>query len=63
MHIGEVAQPSTELSLRSLAHWTSGAASTPQVDTDGGFRLYTEADVEKILSSAAWSPSGSPSSR
>ena len=48
MHIGEVAAR-TELSLRSLRHWEEVGLIAPSGRTDGGFRLYTEADVEKIL--------------
>ncbi|KRE42757.1 MerR family transcriptional regulator [Knoellia sp. Soil729] len=48
MHIGEVAER-TELSLRSLRHWDEVGLLRPSGRTDGGFRLYTEADVDKIL--------------
>ena len=48
MHIGEVATR-TELSLRSLRHWDEVGLLSPSARTEGGFRLYTEADVEKIL--------------
>ena len=48
MHIGEVAAR-TELSLRSLRHWDDVGLLRPSGRSDGGFRLYTEADVEKIL--------------
>lgn len=48
MHIGEVATR-TELSLRSLRHWDEVGLLRPSGRTDGGFRLYTEADVEKVL--------------
>lgn len=48
MHIGEVAAR-TELSLRSLRHWEEVGLLVPSARTDGGFRLYTEADVEKIM--------------
>lgn len=48
MHIGEVAAR-TELSLRSLRHWEEVGLLTPSGRTDGGFRLYTEQDVETIL--------------
>src|SRR4029079_18633713 len=48
MHIGEVAAR-TELSLRSLRHWDEVGLLKPSGRTEGGFRLYTEADVEKIL--------------
>lgn len=48
MHIGEVATR-TELSLRSLRHWEEVGLVTPSGRTNGGFRLYTEDDVDKIL--------------
>lgn len=48
MHIGEVAAR-TDLSLRSLRHWEEVGLLVPSGRTDGGFRLYTETDVEKIL--------------
>ncbi|MCW2769277.1 MAG: MerR family transcriptional regulator [Aeromicrobium sp.] len=48
MHIGEVAAR-TELSLRSLRHWEEVGLLRSSGRTDGGFRLYTEDDVEKIL--------------
>jgi MerR family transcriptional regulator, copper efflux regulator len=48
MQIGEVAAR-TELSLRSLRHWEEVGLLTPSGRTDGGFRLYTESDVDKIL--------------
>jgi len=48
MQIGEVAAR-TELSLRSLRHWEEVGLLPPSGRSEGGFRLYTEADVEKIL--------------
>lgn len=48
LHIGEVANR-TELSLRSLRHWEEVGLIAPSGRSDGGFRLYTEADVDKIL--------------
>lgn len=48
MQIGEVAAR-TELSLRSLRHWEEVGLLRPSGRTEGGFRLYTETDVEKIL--------------
>lgn len=48
MHIGEVAAR-TELSLRSLRHWDEVGLLRPSARSDGGFRLYTEQDVDKIL--------------
>ena len=48
LRIGEVATR-TELSLRSLRHWDEVGLLRPSGRTVGGFRLYTEADVDKIL--------------
>lgn len=48
MQIGEVATR-TELSLRSLRHWEDVGLLRPSGRSEGGFRLYTEEDVEKIL--------------
>lgn len=48
MHIGTVAER-TGLSLRTLRHWEEVGLVTPSGRTDGGFRLYTELDVERIL--------------
>jgi DNA-binding transcriptional MerR regulator len=48
VHIGEVAAR-TGLSLRSLRHWEEVGLLRPSGRTEGGFRLYTEADIEKIL--------------
>jgi DNA-binding transcriptional MerR regulator len=48
MHIGEVAAR-TELSLRSLRHWEEVGLLVPSGRSDGGFRLYTEDDVDKIM--------------
>lgn len=57
MHIGEVAAR-TQLSLRSLRHWDEVGLLRPSGRTDGGFRLYTEADVEKILAIRRMKPLG-----
>jgi MerR family transcriptional regulator, copper efflux regulator len=48
MQIGEVAAR-TELSLRSLRHWEEVGLLKPSGRSEGGFRLYTEEDIEKIL--------------
>lgn len=48
MHIGEVAAR-TELSLRTLRHYDEIGLLTPSGRSDGGFRLYTEADVDRLL--------------
>ena len=48
MQIGEVAAR-TELSLRSLRHWDEVGLLRPSGRSEGGFRLYTEGDVDRIM--------------
>lgn len=48
MRIGEVAER-TELSFRTLRHYDEIGLVPPSARTDGGFRLYTEDDVARIL--------------
>lgn len=48
MHIGAVAER-TGLSLRTLRHYDEVGLLTPSARSDGGFRLYTSADVERLL--------------
>ncbi|QGQ20567.1 MerR family transcriptional regulator [Cellulomonas sp. JZ18] len=48
MHIGAVAER-TGLSLRTLRHYDEVGLLRPSARTDGGFRLYTDADVERLL--------------
>lgn len=48
MRIGEVAER-TSLSLRTLRHYDEVGLVAPSARTDGGFRLYTEADVARLL--------------
>ncbi|GLJ79968.1 MerR family transcriptional regulator [Microbacterium imperiale] len=48
MRIGEVTER-TELSFRTLRHYDEIGLVTPSARTDGGFRLYTESDVSRIL--------------
>src|SRR6478735_5649461 len=48
MHIGAVASR-TGLSLRTLRHYDEVGLVRPSGRTDGGFRLYTEQDVERLL--------------
>lgn len=57
MHIGEVAAR-TDLSLRSLRHWEDVGLLVPSGRTTGGFRLYTEADVAKVLAVRRMKPLG-----
>jgi MerR family copper efflux transcriptional regulator len=48
MRIGEVAAR-TGLSLRSLRHWEEVGLLRPKGRSEGGYRLYTEGDVERIM--------------
>ncbi len=48
MQIGEVAQR-TDLSLRTLRHYDEVGLLRPSGRSDGGFRLYTEEDLERLL--------------
>ncbi|ROP34637.1 MerR family transcriptional regulator [Pseudokineococcus lusitanus] len=48
LQIGAVAER-TGLSLHTLRHWDEVGLVPPSVRSDGGFRLYTEGDVERIL--------------
>jgi len=47
MHIGELAER-VGLSLRSLRHWDDVGLVHASGRTDGGFRLYTAADEERV---------------
>lgn len=48
MQIGEVVE-STGLSFRTLRHYDEVGLLAPTGRSDGGFRLYTTQDVEKLL--------------
>ncbi len=48
MQIGQVAAR-TELSIRTVRHYDDVGLVTPSVRSAGGFRLYTEADVDRLL--------------
>ncbi|MEV0991854.1 MerR family transcriptional regulator [Streptomyces sp. NPDC049949] len=48
MQIGEVAQR-TELSLRTIRHYEETGLVAPSARSLGGFRLYTEADVARLM--------------
>lgn len=48
MQIGEVAAR-TELSITTVRHYDEVGLVTPSARSAGGFRLYTEADVERLL--------------
>src|SRR5699024_4725193 len=47
MQIGEVAER-TQLSLRTLRHYDQVGLVPPSARSEGGFRLYTEADVTRL---------------
>ena len=48
MQIGQVAAK-TELSIATVRHYDEVGLVTPSARSTGGFRLYTEADVERLL--------------
>nr|WSW42437.1 MerR family transcriptional regulator [Streptomyces sp. NBC_01001]WSW63121.1 MerR family transcriptional regulator [Streptomyces sp. NBC_00998] len=48
MQIGEVAQR-TELSLRTIRHYEETGLVAPSARSQGGFRLYTETDVARLM--------------
>ncbi|WP_177214885.1 MerR family transcriptional regulator [Streptomyces albidoflavus] len=48
MQIGEVAAR-TELSLRTIRHYEETGLVTPSARSQGGFRLYTETDVSRLM--------------
>ena len=48
MQIGEVAAR-TELSLRTIRHYEESGLVAPSARSQGGFRLYTETDVARLM--------------
>ncbi len=48
MQIGEVAER-TRLSLRTIRHYEEVGLVPPSARSKGGFRLYTESDVQRLL--------------
>ncbi|MFK4101490.1 MerR family transcriptional regulator [Streptomyces sp. NPDC019531] len=48
MQIGEVAAR-TELSLRTIRHYEETRLVVPSARSQGGFRLYTETDVQRLI--------------
>lgn len=48
MHIGELAER-TALSLRTIRHYDEVGLLKPSARTEGGFRLYTEEDLARLL--------------
>ncbi len=48
LRIGEVAER-TDLSLRSVRFYEESGLLTPEARSGGGFRLYTETQVERLM--------------
>jgi len=48
MHIGELAER-TALSLRTIRHYDEIGLLTPSGRSEGGFRLYTEGDFDRLM--------------
>lgn len=48
MHIGQLAER-TALSLRTIRHYDSVGLLHPSARTEGGFRVYSEEDYERLL--------------
>lgn len=55
--IGDVAH-STGLSLRTIRYYEEVGIVTPSTRSDGGFRLYTEADIARLAVVARMKPLG-----
>jgi DNA-binding transcriptional MerR regulator len=58
MQIGEVAAR-TELSLRTIRHYEETGLVVPSARSQGGFRLYTETDVQRLMVIRRMKPLGS----
>ncbi len=48
LHIGVVAER-TGLSIRTLRHYDDVGLVTPSARSEGGFRLYSERDIDRLL--------------
>ncbi|MBF6182444.1 MerR family transcriptional regulator [Nocardia otitidiscaviarum] len=48
LQIGQVAER-TELSIKTIRHYDEVGLVTPSARSTGGFRLYTEADVRRLM--------------
>ncbi|MFC4982896.1 MerR family transcriptional regulator [Streptomyces atroolivaceus] len=57
MQIGEVAAR-TELSLRTIRHYEETGLVTPSARSRGGFRLYAETDVQRLMTIRRMKPLG-----
>ena len=59
MHIGELAEK-TGLSLRTIRHYDEVGLLKPSGRTDGGFRLYTQHDLSRLMLIRRMKPLGFP---
>jgi len=57
LQIGAVAER-TELSIRTLRHYDEVGLVTPSARSSGGFRLYTEDDVDRLRTIRRMKPLG-----
>ncbi len=57
MQIGEVAER-TRLSLNTLRHYDQTGLVVPSARSQGGFRLYTEPDVDRLMAIRRMKPLG-----
>jgi len=57
LQIGAVAER-TELSIRTIRHYDEVGLVTPSARTGGGFRLYTEDDVDRLHTIRRMKPLG-----
>jgi len=57
LQIGVVAER-TELSIRTLRHYDETGLVTPSARSAGGFRLYTEADIDRLTTIRRMKPLG-----
>lgn len=57
MQIGEVAER-TRLSLNTLRHYDQAGLVVPSARSQGGFRLYTEPDVDRLMAIRRMKPLG-----
>ncbi|MGV0742951.1 MerR family transcriptional regulator [Mycolicibacterium sp. XJ870] len=57
LQIGEVAA-ATELSIKTIRHYDEVGLVTPSARSSGGFRLYTGADVDRLLAIRRMKPLG-----
>jgi len=57
MHIGELAD-ATGLSLRTIRHYDEIGLLPATTRTEGGFRVYTQSDLERLLVIRSMKPLG-----